>query len=337
MWREVFLIFVLVVVSLAIFYAMIPLLCRPFWALVLWPHYRIVVHGREHIPHSGPGVIASNHVSWLDGFIVTVALPRRAWFMIFADYVNGPLVRQLVGQLRMIPVTAKGPKAQKAAIQAARSVLERGELFGIFPEAQLSRNGLPAPFLRGLEVILKGFDDVPVIPVAIEGMWGSKFSYSGGVFFKKKMQPWRRTVVVVFGPPVVKPVNVFEVRQAVREVGVTAYSLINNPPPAETIDPSLPSLPGLTVSTSDFKQGTVRQAGWKPGSVGQADRGVALRVVGSLGERLNPDQEGRLEALTAKVPVWTDTGHRARIDRGGFVSLVEPASQETAATNARAV
>ena len=322
MWREALVILGLVGLGLGLFYALIPVLCRPFWMLVLWPHYRFIIRGREHVPRTGAGLIAANHESFLDGFLVTVALPRKAWFMIYAAYVNGPIVRHLVGQLRMIPVSASGPKSQRASINEARSVLERGELFGIFPEAQLSRNGLPGPFLRGIELILKGYEDVPVIPVAIDGMWGSNFTNSGGRFFKKPIQNWRRTVVVVFGPPLTKPVTAFSLRQAVREQGVIAYGLLQHPAPAETVDPSLPSLPGLTVSTADFDNGVLRQVGWKPGTVGQADRGVALRIVDEPGgKELGPDQDGHLEAMTSKIPVWTDTGYRARLDRDGFVSL----------------
>ena len=321
MWREALLILGLAAVGLAILYALIPIIFRPFWRLVFWPHYRIIVRGAEHIPRSGAAVVAGNHVSWVDGCLITIASPRTGWHMIASDYVSGPLFRHLVKPMHLISVASKGPHAHKAAIMAARNVLDEGKLFGIFPEAQLSRNGLPAPFLRGIEVILKGRPDVPVIPFAIEGMWGSIFSNSGGRFFKKWPQSWRRTVVVSFGPAVSPPVTAFAIRQAVREQSVNADRLLKIPPYAEMVDPNLPSLPGLTISMTDYEQGNVRQVGWKPGTVGQAAPGVALRVVDSQGIVLGPDTEGMLQVISTDILTWTDTDHRARIDRDGFVSL----------------
>ncbi len=107
-------------------------------------------------------------------------------------------------------------------IEACRAALDRGEVVAIFPEGQLSRNGLTGRFYRGLEAILKDRGHVPVIPVYLDDLWGSLLSYSQGRFLWKWPQGLRRTVNVVYGPPVSPPITAFTVRQAVMEAGVRA-------------------------------------------------------------------------------------------------------------------
>ena len=69
--------------------------------------------------------------------------------------------------------------------EICRKVLDEGGALGIFPEAQMTRNGLTGPFYRGLEVILAGREQVVVIPAFLDNLWGSHFSFSGGRFFGK--------------------------------------------------------------------------------------------------------------------------------------------------------
>jgi hypothetical protein len=182
------------------------------------------------------------------------------------------------------------------------------------------------PFYRGIEVILHGRDDVPVVPVAIDNLWGSIFSRSGGRFFRKWPKGFRRTVNVVFGPRIPPPVMVAALRLALMETMVRAYEMRNAPgPPLDSIDPSLPSwkhptLGLLTASTFDVHIGDVHQVGHKPGTAGHPVPGVALRAVDPTGKLLSPKAEGRLEALVAFHPGgWTDTGRVGSIDPDGFV------------------
>ena len=174
-------------------------------------------------------------------------------------------------------------------------------------------------------------EQAPVIPVYLDNLWGSIFSFSGGRFFRKWPKFGRRTVVVCFGPPIERPLSVFAARQAIVLAGVSAFEA--RPPKdqnqfPETIDlekPHLrhPTLGLLTASTANFNNGVIRQIGEKPGTVGQAVPGVALRVVDAEGLPLPAETEGQLQARIAGHPGWQDVGRLARMDREGFVFLID--------------
>ncbi|WP_165234585.1 1-acyl-sn-glycerol-3-phosphate acyltransferase [Aquisphaera insulae] len=302
-------------------------LVQPLLRAVLAVRYRLRVIGAENVPRTGAVLIAMNHLSWLDGPFLAASCPRRGNALIHADYVSLPFLGRWARWIGLVPVPSSGPRARRILIEECRALLDRGEVLGIFPEAQISRNGLTGPFHRGLEVILSGREDVIVIPAFIHNVWGSNFSFSGGRFFGKPRRRLRRTVVVAFGPRVSPPISAFGVRQAVLEAGVAAAEALKPPAPElETIDPGLgelrhPTLGPLTGSTPDVTDGTVTQPGGREGTVGRPLPGVALRVVDPTGIVLGPGVFGRLEARVAGRPGWQDTGRSASIDPDGFVRL----------------
>jgi 1-acyl-sn-glycerol-3-phosphate acyltransferase len=320
-------IMVVVALGLLVWVAALPWIVQPFLRLLLWFRYDIRRVGLENLPKTGPVLLASNHLSWYDGFFLAAALPRRATALVNAGVFSLPVVGFLARRCGLIPVPFRGPKAQRAAIEVCRKALDEGRVLAIFPEAQLSRNGLTGPFYRGLEVILARKDDVPVIPVFLDNVWGSLMSFSRGRFVWKRPEGWRRTIVVSFGEPVEPPVTAFAVRQAVIVAGVAARASFEKPPrPLETIDPTLPhfehlTLGMLTASTADYAIDDVKQIGHKPGSVGLPLPGVAIRVLDDSGHPLPADVEGRLEAMVAGRGGWVDLDRRGRIDRDGFIIL----------------
>lgn len=313
------------------FVALLPWIIKSLVRGLLWPRYGLRVVGREHIPRRGPVLIVLNHVSWMDGFIIAATAPRLGGKAVAsASYIDVPIFRQLARRAGIIAVPWKGPRAHRAAIDAVRAAFDRGELVAIFPEAQLSRNGLLGPFYRGMEVMLKGREDVAVVPAYLDNLWGSLFSASEGRFLRKRPRGWRRRVVVAFGPPVEPPATAFAARQAVQAASVLARrTTAARPPLPETIDRALPhwdhpELGLLAASTPDYHAGEIHQTGQKPGTVGQAVPGVAIRAVDPDGRPLPPDQDGRLQALVADRPDWVELDRRGHLDREGFVVL-EPA------------
>jgi hypothetical protein len=242
-----------------------------------------------------------------------------------------PVLGFLARRCGLISVPYKGPKAQRAAIEACRQALEAGAALAIFPESQLTRNGMTGLFFRGLEVILGKREDVPVVPIYMDNGWGSIMSHSEGKFLWKRPQGWRRTIIVAFGPPLKPPLTVFEVRQAVLVQGVVARSALPTPPVCpEPIDPALPhfdhsTLGPLTGSAADVHEPlyAVHQLGQKPGSVGLPLPGVAIRAIDAAGKPLLADAVGELQALVPGQKDWTSIGHRGHIDRDGFIFLAE--------------
>jgi 1-acyl-sn-glycerol-3-phosphate acyltransferase len=310
-------------------YASLPWLVPVLVRVLLATRYRFKVRGLEHLPRTGPVLLAVNHVGWLDGFLLVAVCPRRGRALVNADYVNLPIIRSITLRAGMIPVPASGPHAHRAAIRAVCEALDRGEAVGIFPEAQLSRNGLLGAFYRGIEVIMKGRDSTPVVPVYLDNVWGSIYSFSGGSFLRKPTEHLgrRRCVGVAFGPPVAPPISVFAVRQAVLEAGVRAFELREGPArQLETLDPGLPRLEHptlglLAASTLDFERDGIRQIGQKPGTRGHPVPGVAVRAVDETGGAVLAEIEGRLQALVAGHPDWVETGVRGSVDRDGFVRV----------------
>ena len=103
----------------------------------------------------------------------------------------------------------------------ANRLLRDGEVVGIFPEGGITRTGQLQAFKPGMLRIIAGTDAV-VVPVYLDGLWGSIFSYSGGRFIWKIPRRWRYPISVYFGKPLHNVVDVHEVRQAVQALGAAA-------------------------------------------------------------------------------------------------------------------
>ena len=316
-------------VTLIGFVVALPWVVQPFLRVVLTLRYDLKIIGRDRVPRTGPVLLVSNHMTWFDGFFLAATIPRRGTALVNAGVFNLPVVGFLAKRSGLLSIPYTGPKAQRAAIKTAQEALDSGRLLGIFPEGQLTRNGFTGAFHRGLEVILHGREQVPVVPVFIDNVWGSLLSYSGGRCLWKRPQGFRRQVIIAFGTPISGPVDVFKVRQAILVQGVEARSATTNMVvPIDTIDPSLPSwrdpsLGLLTASVPDNDAGGAKQVGQKPGTVGHSIPGLALRVRGDDGTEVGPGIVGKLDALRPDESGWTDTGRRGSIDRDGFVILEE--------------
>src|SRR5690606_10924645 len=155
-----------------------------FW-LASHTIYRVRVLGDEHIPARGGALLVANHVSWMDGVLLTSLSPRMIRFLVWGDYANKRGLRWLARTMRVIPIkSTDGPKAIVHSLKTAREALQNGELVGIFAEGQITRSGQIQPFQPGMMKIVAG-TGCPVIPVYLHGLWGSIFSYRGGRFFWK--------------------------------------------------------------------------------------------------------------------------------------------------------
>ncbi|MEK6260004.1 MAG: acyl-[ACP]--phospholipid O-acyltransferase [Planctomycetota bacterium] len=184
--------------------------------------YTVRIYGLENIPRTGAAMITPNHVSFIDGLMLMMHIPRLTRFIVYADFVNNPKLNWLARIYEVIPIKADGgPKSLIQSLRTAREALNTGSLVCIFPEGQLTRTGQLQAFQPGMLKILQG-TGAPVIPVHLGGLWGSIFSHRGGPVFKKWPRRWPYPVSIHFGKPIPQPKTAAEVRFAVQELGADA-------------------------------------------------------------------------------------------------------------------
>jgi 1-acyl-sn-glycerol-3-phosphate acyltransferase len=130
--------------------------------------WRIEVEGLDHVPAEGGAIIAPNHLSVIDHFVVGAALPRRITYVGKAEYMDSWKTKYLFPALGMIPIDRSGGSASQAALDAAAGLLEAGELFGIYPEGTRSRDGLLHKGHTGV-ARLACRTGCPIIPTGLQG------------------------------------------------------------------------------------------------------------------------------------------------------------------------
>jgi 1-acyl-sn-glycerol-3-phosphate acyltransferase len=130
--------------------------------------WRIELRGYDRLPAEGPAILCPNHISFLDSAFLMLTLPRNITFVGKAEYMDSWKTRYLFPAMGMIPIDRSGGERSQAALAAARAVLERGELFGIFPEGTRSRDGC---LYRGRTGAARLAFEVgcPIYPVGIIG------------------------------------------------------------------------------------------------------------------------------------------------------------------------
>ena len=167
--------------------------------------YRYRVTGDDHIPATGAAIIACNHVSFVDAVLLMAASPRPIRFLMDHQIFKVPVLGTLFRLAKAIPVAPQkeDPATYEAAFVEARMVLAAGDLLGIFPEGGITRDGALQPFRPGIMKILAD-SPVPVVPVALQNLWGSFFSRAeqGVAMVKPFRRGWFSRVGLVAGIPV---------------------------------------------------------------------------------------------------------------------------------------
>ena len=139
---------------------------------VLTPPFRflwkVTTDGLHHVPQGGGAIIAPNHISVLDSFVVPLVLPRRITYVGKAEYLDDWKTRFLFPAMGMIPIDRSGGDAAAAALDAAAGLLEAGELFGIYPEGTRSRDGVLHKGHTGVARLALR-TGAPIVPVGIIG------------------------------------------------------------------------------------------------------------------------------------------------------------------------
>jgi len=198
--------------------------------------WRFRVRGLDNLPQSGPVVVVGNHLSWLDGFLPPLSSPRPIRMVVYGPNIRGRFLRMLADQWRFILFDPR-PKSIGIALKTIQSGLAAGDEIGIFCEGGISRAGQLLGFKRGLEWLLEKVES-PIVPVSIDGMWGSMLSFSEGCYFTKWPRLWRRTVTVTFGPALPSGTHPDQARLALQETaaGAVARRLDPHAATAEAFD-----------------------------------------------------------------------------------------------------
>jgi 1-acyl-sn-glycerol-3-phosphate acyltransferase len=152
--------------------------------------YRVRHRGLDHLPAVGPAVLVANHVSFVDALVITAASRR-------------PILRFVFRTGRAIPIASRkeDPALLERAYDEVARALEAGELVCIFPEGRITTTGDLSPFRPGIERIVAR-TPVPVVPLALRGLWGSFFSRMGGPAMRRPFRRFWSRIEVVAGPPI---------------------------------------------------------------------------------------------------------------------------------------
>ena len=161
-------------------YSLVPEFLMRFLAwLLVHSVYRVDKHGLEQVPEEGACVIVCNHVSFVDAVVISACVRRPVRFVMDHHIFATPVLNFIFRTMRAIPIApAKEDAALKErAFKDAADALKAGEIVCIFPEGRITDNGEMSNFRPGLQRILEQAP-VPVVPMALRGLWGSFFSRS---------------------------------------------------------------------------------------------------------------------------------------------------------------
>lgn len=215
--------------TLAVSIALICWLKPFFWISIITIPIRLLyrpkVIGLENLPEQGGALLASNHISLLDGLILYAVLPRNIRYFAHEAFVPKFLecVARETGLIKVLP-----GKKVVLALKTARQALKDGDLVGVFPEGGITRNGQMRAFEPGFLSILKGAEKdgkpIPIVPVHLHGLYESMFGYKYGDK-KIKLRPRKlpNDVIISFGKPIYNPEYPMQVQRAVQELGVDSY------------------------------------------------------------------------------------------------------------------
>jgi len=165
--------------------------------------YRIRTEGLENIPEQGAALLVCNHVSFMDPLIILGSIRRPVRFVMYYKIYNLPLMRPLFRAAKAIPIAGQkeDPEILSKAFDEIDRELAAGHLVVVFPEGGITRDGAIQPFRPGVERALAR-RPVPVVPMALRGLWGSFFSRADSAFGRARLPRrfWSKIELVASAP-----------------------------------------------------------------------------------------------------------------------------------------
>src|SRR6266705_758682 len=191
-----------------------------FGRLLVRCFYRVTAVGMKNLP-SGGFLLVPNHISWVDALVLQLACPRPIRYVIDQAYYHKPVLHPILRALGCIPINIR---YSHAAVRAAAERIADGEIVCVFPEGQLERRGVLLRLHRGYELIAR-HADAQAVPVWLDQLWGSIFSFQGGRFFTKFPKRIPYPVTIAFGKPLkAEAADVATMREELLKLGELCFS-----------------------------------------------------------------------------------------------------------------
>jgi acyl-[acyl-carrier-protein]-phospholipid O-acyltransferase / long-chain-fatty-acid--[acyl-carrier-protein] ligase len=182
--------------------------------------YRVNTLGLENLPQGG-FLLLPNHISWVDALVLQLACPRPIRYVIDQQYYHNAILHPGLRALGCIPINTRH---SHAAVRAAAEKIAAGEIVCVFPEGQLERTGTLLRLHRGYELIARHAEG-QVVPVWLDQLWGSIFSFQGGRFFTKFPRRIPYSVTIAFGKPIKsQAADTATVREELLKLGESCFS-----------------------------------------------------------------------------------------------------------------
>lgn len=188
-----------IVVAVYIYYQVPDFFLRFVIYIISHTMYRVKHQGLDHIPEQGAAVIVCNHVSYMDVLILAGACKRPTRFVMDKTIFYNPGLHWFFKLAKTIPIASQksDPELYAQAMQRVNEELQNGNVVCIFPEGKLTKNGAIDTFRKGIETIVEN-NPVPVIPAALQGLWGSFFSHKDGAALSTLPRRfWSRVTIIM--------------------------------------------------------------------------------------------------------------------------------------------
>ena len=185
-------------------YTLVPEFLLRFLAwLLVHVMYRLRTRGLDHIPERGPVLLLSNHVGFVDAIVISAACRRPIRFIMESSIFRIPVLATIFRGMKAIPVAPakQDPLVYERAFEIVASELRAGHLVCIFPEGRLTADGEIAPFRSGMMRILKE-TPVPIVPMALSGLWDSMFSRKYGPIWQRWPRRFWARITLNVGEPI---------------------------------------------------------------------------------------------------------------------------------------
>ncbi len=179
--------------------------------------YRLRTQGLAHLPERGPALLICNHVSYMDALVIAAACPRPVRYIMESAIFRIPVLNVIFRGMKAIPVAPakEAPEVYERAFRTVAEELKRGHLVCIFPEGRLTSDGEVAEFRAGMMRILKE-TPVPVIPMALSGLWDSMFSRRYSPLWRRRPRRfWPRIRLRISAPIAPSDASLDRLRKAV--------------------------------------------------------------------------------------------------------------------------